>query len=102
MASTFWHYKKRATTLNRFLGHAALLPDGAGSPPSLSRHLFGLMASWAMAGPLFCGEAPEDAPPFIAAPTSPTIALLPSSGLTLRWPVSMALPKATGTGLLRA
>ena len=102
MVSTFWLYKKHATTLNRSPGHAASQLDGAGCPLFLSRHLFRLMVSWAMAGQLSSGDAPEGAPLSIVAPTSPTIALLLSSGLTSRWPAFMALPRATGAGLLRA
>ena len=102
MAPTFWHYRRRAITPNRFPEHAALQPSAAGFLPSLSRHLSGLMVFWAMAGLPSSGEAPGDAPPFTVAPIWPTIALLLSSGLTTRLPAFTALPKATRTGSVRA
>ena len=58
--------------------------------------------SLAMAGPLFSGEVPADAPLSTAALTSPTTGLWLSSGLTLPWSASMAPPKAIEIGLLRA
>ena len=102
MAFTFWPYRRHATTLNRFRGHVALLLDEAGSPLSRSHRLSVPMVFLAMVEPLFFGGGPADVPLSIAALTLTTIGLWLSSGQTLRWPASMAPPKAIGIGSLRA